>query len=133
MKSGFNNFQIGLPGNIMPVPKKDMAGWPSYAKPDDFQIYENGGVSGNHAYHYIQALYKLGRTVEADYIFNKMLEGYRAGVFQGGVNFKGHGAGLDWKKWDGSPCGYEGYLVDNYYALTCFITGKLKRGIPLPE
>jgi len=105
----------------------------AYAKPEDFQIYANGGVSGNHVYHYIQALYTLGRIEEADHIFHKMLEGYHEGVFQGGVNFKGYGKGLDWKKWDGSPCGYEGYLVDNYFALTCYITGQLKRGVPFPE
>jgi hypothetical protein len=23
----------------------------------------------------------------------------------------------DWKTWDGVPWGYEGFLVDNYYAL----------------
>ena len=132
-QAGFTNFRIGLPGNLVPVPKKDMAGWPPDSQPGDFQIYGNGGVSGNHAYLYIQALYNLGRTIEADHIFYKMLEGYHEGVFQGGVNFKGHGKGLDWKKWDGTPCGYEGYLVDNYFALTCFITGQLKRGVPFPE
>lgn len=132
-QAGFTNFRIGLPGNLVPVPKKDMAGWPAHVQPGDFQIYGNGGVSGNHAYLYIQALYSLGRTAEADHIFYKMLEGYHEGVFQGGINFNGHGKGLDWKKWDGSPCGYEGYLVDNYFALTCFITGRLKHGIPFPE
>ncbi len=34
--------------------------------------------------------------------------------------FEGRGAGgrsNDWRMWDGTPMGYEGFLVDNYYTL----------------
>jgi hypothetical protein len=115
---GFTRFQDGLPGNLI-----------SFENPARlrFQFYENGGVTGSMAYHYIQALYKVGRKAEADAIFDSMLEGYRAGTFQNGI-----GGGGDWKEWDGSPCGYEGLLVDAYYPLTAFITGRLGRGIPIP-
>jgi len=130
---GYTNFRIGLPGNLIPVARKDYAGGGVMGQPskddgsDSFQSYENGGATGSFAYFYIQGLYALGRTREADAILNAMLEGYRDGVFQNGV-----GSGVDWKRWDGSPCGYEGLLTDTYYALTAYITGKLGRGVPMP-
>ncbi len=115
---GFKSFRHGLPGNLIP-----------FANPFDlrFQWYENGAVTGSMAYHYLQALFAAGRTAEANDIFNQMLEGYRDGTFQNGI-----GGGGDWKEWDGSPCGYEGLLVDAYYPLTALITGRLGRGIPIP-
>jgi hypothetical protein len=113
---GFNGFQYGLPGNLAPFPH-------SLA----FQLYENGGATGSMAYYYVQALYAMGRKAEAEAIFGKMLEGYRDGTFQNGI-----GNGGDWKEWNGSPCGYEGLLVDAYYPLTALITGRLGRGVPMP-
>ena len=115
---GFRSFQYGLPGNLVSFENKARL---------RFQFYENGGVTGSMAYHYLQALYAVGRKAEADAIFDKMLEGYRDGTFQNGI-----GGGGDWKEWDGSPCGYEGLLVDAYYPLTAFITGYLGRGIRIP-
>lgn len=113
---GFRNFHYGLPGNLEPFP---------YDVP--FQVYENGGATGSMAYYYVQALYAAGRNAEAEAIFAKMLEGYRDGTFQNGI-----GNGGDWKEWNGTPCGYEGLLVDAYYPLTALITGRLGRGIPIP-
>ncbi len=130
---GYTNFRIGLPGNLIPVARKDYAGGGVMGQPhlddgsDSFQSYENGGATGSFAYFYIQALYTLGRRAEADAILDAMLEGYRDGVFQNGV-----GSGVDWKRWDGTPCGYEGLLTDTYYALTAFMTGRLGRGVPMP-
>lgn len=130
---GYSNFRIGLPGNLVPVARKDYAGGGVMGEPkkddggDSFQNYENGGATASFAYFYIQALYSLDRRSEADRILLGMLEGYRDGVFQNGV-----GSGVDWKRWDGTPCGYEGLLVDTYYALTAFITGHLNRGVPIP-
>ena len=92
-----------------------------------FQLYENGGATGSMAYYYVQALYAAGRKAEAEAIFGKMLEGYRDGTFQNGI-----GNGGDWKEWNGTPCGYEGLLVDAFYPLTALITGRLGRGVPLP-
>jgi hypothetical protein len=130
---GYHNFRIGLPGNLIPVARKDYAGGGVLGEPraddgsDSFQSYENGGATGSFAYFYLQALYTLGRKAEADEIFDAMLEGYRDGVFQNGV-----GSGVDWKRWDGTPCGYEGLLTDTYYALTAFMTGRLGHGVPMP-
>jgi hypothetical protein len=39
------------------------------------------------------------------------------GAFERG-EFQGRGPGphsKDWKAWDGTPWGYEGFLTDNYY------------------
>ena len=113
---GFNSFQYGLPGNLIPFPH--FLG---------FQLYENGGVTGSMASHYIQALYSTGRKAEADAIFDKMLDGYRNGTFQNGI-----GNGGDWKEWNGTPCGYEGLLVDAYYPLSVWLTGRLGHGVPIP-
>jgi len=115
---GFTSFHLGLPGNLLTFPNDDHLA---------FQCYENGGVTGSMAYHYVQALYAAGRGVEADAIFMKMLEGYRDGNFQNGI-----GNGGDWKEWDGRPNGYEGLLVDAYYPLTAWITGRLGRGVQIP-
>ena len=115
---GFSSFQYGLPGNLVPFVGKP---------PLRFQYYENGGVTGSMAYHYIQALYSVGRKAEADVIFDQMLQGYREGTFQNGI-----GGGGDWKEWNGNPCGYEGLLVDAYYPLTALVTGRLGHKIPIP-
>lgn len=115
-EAGFESFQFGLPGNLEAFPHHLT-----------FQLYENGGVTGSMAYHYIQALYTMNRQTEADAIFYKMMEGYRNGTFQNGI-----GNGGDWKEWNGTPCGYEGMLVDAYYPLTAWITGKLHRGLFIP-
>jgi hypothetical protein len=130
---GYHSYRLGLPGNLIPVARKDYAGGGVLGQPhlddgsDSFQSYENGAATGSFAYFYVQALYTLGRKAEADEIFNAMLEGYRDGVFQNGV-----GSGVDWKRWDGTPCGYEGLLTDTYYALTSFMTGRLGHGVPMP-
>jgi hypothetical protein len=130
---GYNCFQYGLPGNLTAIPPKDMCGIPVIVKPGrDFQVYQNGGATGVHAYAYIQALYTLARRTEANAILEGMLSGYRDGLFQNGVPPAGVGNGADWKRWDGSPCGYEGYLADTFYALTSFVTGRLNRGVPIP-
>ncbi|MCL5097482.1 MAG: hypothetical protein M1608_08135, partial [Candidatus Omnitrophica bacterium] len=39
----------------------------------------------------------------------------------GGNDFR-VASGVDWKRWDGKPRGYEGLLTDTCYALTAYIT-----------
>jgi hypothetical protein len=81
---------------------------------DGFQNYENGGATGAYAYFTLAALYDLGRRAEADRIFFPMLKGYGECGFEGrGAN----GMSNDWRRWDGTPMGYEGYLTDDYYAM----------------
>jgi hypothetical protein len=118
---GYTNFHYGLPGNLI------SGGNDFPIAPGVFPVYENGAATGSMAYYYLQALYTAGRQAEADAIFDKMLEGYRNCTFQNGI-----GNGGDWKTWNGIPSGYEGMLVDAYYPLSAWITGRLGKGVPLP-
>lgn len=81
---------------------------------DGFEIYENGGATASFAFFTLAALYDLGRKAEADAILFPMLDTYGTCGFEG-TNALGYSA--DWREWNGTFKGYEGYLVDNYYAL----------------
>jgi hypothetical protein len=123
---GYTYFEYGLPGNLVPVRREDYAhhelesgGGEKEDGSDSFQIYENGGATGDYAYFTLQALYQLGRRAEADAILFPLLKGYEKGGFQG---FGPNGKTYDWKSWDGAPHGYEGYLVDNYQALLAVLS-----------
>ena len=118
---GYHRFDLGLPGNLVPIPRKDYVDlqrrWGAGQKEDgsdSFQIYQNGGASACFAYFTLAALYDLGRREEADRILFPMLDALEKGEFQG---FGPNGMTNDWKAWDGTPWGYEGFLVDNYYVL----------------
>ncbi len=118
---GYTRFELGLPGNLIPIRKEDYVdlqkefGGPSKEDGSDaFQIYENGGATACYAYFTIQALKDLGRQKEADDILFPMLKGFSSGGFQGS---DANGKTYDWKAWDGSPHGYEGLLVDGYLTL----------------
>lgn len=121
---GYTNFNLGLPGNLVPVRRGDYVfhdnppevfGVPRLEDGSDgFQYYENGGATGCYAYFTVKALYKLGRVADARKIFLPMLEGYANGDFQG---FCDSGMSKDWRDWRGGCHGYEGFLVDNYLPL----------------
>lgn len=121
---GYSRFELGLPGNLVPIKRGDYVlehnapertGEPLLQDGSDgFQFYENGGATGCWAYYTVAALYKLGRVEDARRIFYPMLEGYARGEFQG---FGANGMSRDWRDWQGGGHGYEGLLVDNYYAL----------------
>ncbi|MEI6606043.1 MAG: hypothetical protein WCP35_12080, partial [Verrucomicrobiota bacterium] len=131
---GYTRFDLGLPGNLITVPRKDFAHKVSEAgcglkedNSDGFQNYENGGATGAFAYFTLAALYDLGRRADADRILFPLLDAYERGEFQG---FKaGVWSSKDWKRWDGTPKGYEGFLVDNYYALLAVLlrAGQLQQ------
>ncbi len=118
---GYTCFEYGLPGNLISVRRADyVAVEKSSGAPkkedgsDGFQIYENGGATADFAFFTLHALYQLGRCQEADAMLFPMLRAFEAGGFQGrGANGKTY----DWKAWDGTPHGYEGFLVDNYMTL----------------
>jgi len=118
---GYRRFDLGLPGNLVPVPRKDYVHlerrWGGGQREDNldgFQIYENGGATASFAYFTLAALYDLGRRDAADRMLIPMLKAFEEGGFQGQA---ANGQSNDWKAWDGTPWGYEGFLVDNYYAL----------------
>lgn len=118
---GFTNFELGLPGNLIPVIRADytdllleVGGGQREDNLDGFQIYENGGATACYTYFTINALQKLGRRNEADAILLPLLKSMSEGQFQGRcVN----GRTRDWKTWRGECWGYEGFLVDNYMFL----------------
>jgi hypothetical protein len=118
---GFTNFELGLPGNLVSVARKDyvdlrvrFGGGITPENSDGFQIYENGGATACFAYFTLAALYDLGRINDGDRILMPMLKAFYDGDFQG---FGPNGLSKDWKMWDGTCKGYEGLLTDNYYAL----------------
>jgi hypothetical protein len=123
---GYNRFDLGLPGNLVPVRREDYAdhnlrygGSTKADGSDGFQIYENGGATACYAYYTIQALHDLGRVKEANAILYPMLKSFEDGRFQGrGPN----GMTYDWTTWDGTPHGYEGLLVDGYLTLLAAIS-----------
>ena len=118
---GYSNFELGLPGNLVPIRREDYVDLdPRFGGPrkedgsDGFQVYENGGATASFSYYTITALYKLGRVGDGDSILFPMLKSFKVGGFEGrGAN----GETYDWKAWDGSPNGYEGFLSDNFMAL----------------
>jgi hypothetical protein len=121
---GYTRFDLGLPGNLVPVKKGDYVdhdtppqvhGVPRLEDGSDgFQYYENGGATGCWCYYLVHAFYQLGRVEDARRIFQPMLAGYARGEFQG---FGANGMSRDWRDWQGGCHGYEGLLVDNYHAL----------------
>lgn len=120
---GYTRFDLGLPGNLIPIAKADYIptgpGAPQKENGcDTFGIYQNGGATACYAYFYIQALYQLGRRNEAERILWPMMETYARGGFQNGI---GHGG--EWRSWDGKPSGYEGFLADSYYTQLAVFTG----------
>ncbi len=118
---GYTRFDLGLPGNLIPVARKDyvdhnprFGGGAKEDNSDGFQIYENGGATACFAYFTLAALYDLGRVEEADRMLFPMLDSIAKGDFQGRCD---NGMSKDWRTWDGTCWGYEGFLADNYYAL----------------
>ncbi len=123
---GYTRFDLGLPGNLVSVPRKDYVhrdvrwgGGQREDNADGFQKYENGGATACFAYFTLAALYKLDRREEADRILFPLLAAIEQGGFSGRA---ANGMTFDWKAWDGTPWGYEGFLVDNYYVLLAVLT-----------
>jgi len=120
---GYDKFNMGLPGNLITVALKDYVHKDAGAvhgggvladNSDGFQNYENGGATGCFVFFTLAALYDLGRKAEADKILFAMLGEYDRSGFEGrGAK----GRSNDWRRWDGTPMGYEGFLTDNYYTL----------------
>jgi len=122
-KVGYDKFNMGLPGNLITVPLKDYVhkepdglrgGGVLPDNSDGFQNYQNGGATACFTFFTLAALYDLGRKEDADRILFAMLGEYGNGGFEG----RGEsGRSNDFRRWDGTPMGYEGFLTDNYYAL----------------
>ena len=97
---------FGLPGNLLPIPDEDLAditqGYP-------FGYYQNGGLTHAQTCHFLRGLYKVDLQQEADCILDELCSGFASGRVYGGNK-----SGVDWRYWDGRPCGYEGLLTDQF-------------------
>jgi hypothetical protein len=118
---GYGNFGLGLPGNLVPIRHADYLNpdhrWGGGKKADGsdgFEIYENGGATGCFAYFTMAALYHVGEKEQGDKILMPMLDAFAK---QRSTGRAPDGLTYDWKDWHGGAHGYEGFLVDNYYAL----------------
>ena len=123
---GFTRFDLGLPGNLVPVAMKDyrnlrarFGGGEKLDGSEGFQHYENGGATACFAYFTLAALYDLGRQEEADRILLPLLGAFDRNDFEG--RDPATNRSKDWKSWDGAAYGYEGFLSDNYYALLAVV------------
>jgi hypothetical protein len=125
---GFSNFAIGVPCVLDPIPPDDYL-QPAIGAPqqpdgrDTWQEYMNGGITAGQVYHFLAAHYIASMPEEADAILDAMLKTQAAGGFQNGVQ-DAYPKGVDWRKWNGEPCGYEGYLADNARFLLAVLIRK---------
>ncbi len=124
-KDGYD-FVYGVPGPTLPVKDEDKAGWDEMSR---WGRYENGGLCGQTAYHFIQALYNTGMRDKADEILFKMMATFEREYTHSGL-FPGYLRSVDWRTKGGEPCGYN-YLADNYYFLLSAVTGYY--GVKFPE
>jgi len=129
-EAGFSNFQFGVPCWLDPVTPDDYL-QPAIGAPqqpdglDTWQIYMNGAITAGHVYHFLAAHYAVGTdagmNAQADAILDAMLATQDKGGFQNGVQDR-YPKGIDWRKWNGEPCGYEGFLADNARFLLAVLT-----------
>ena len=124
-KDGYD-FVYGVPGPALPVANEDKAKWEEMSR---WGRYENGGLCGQTAYHFIQALYNAGMREKADEILFKMMATFEREYTHSGL-FPGYLRSVDWRTKGGEPSGYN-YLADNYYFLLAAVTGHY--GIKFPE
>lgn len=113
---GYDFFDLGLPGNLIPIRSEDYALNVSGSSKledgsDGYQNYENGGATMSQAYFYVRALGMAGMPI-AETIGNAILDAFEHGDIIGGL-----GGGNDWRLWDGRYTGYEGLLSDQMYVL----------------
>ena len=105
-RMGPPDYRMGLPGNLWNIPYEDQA------IPMAEGVYENRALTLSQARHFIGALYRVGMTKEGDALLHPMLESLADGTAFGGFD-----SGVDWRRWDGASCGYEGLLSDQFGVL----------------
>ncbi|HZZ40666.1 MAG TPA: hypothetical protein VFE06_16145 [Acidobacteriaceae bacterium] len=121
----FTRIDLGLPCTLIPVLAGDYlqpSGVGSPHRPDGtdtFQQYMNGGISAGHSLPFILAHYAVGEQQEGDEILQAMLDRQNTVGFQNGV--RNSAGGVGWTTWNGTPCGYEGYLADVFMFLQAVV------------
>ena len=72
-------------------------------------FYLNGALSHSQSRHFVEALYAVGMIQQADTVLGELMSGLTVGRAYGGSQ-----SGIDWRRWDGEPCGYEGLLTEQF-------------------
>lgn len=134
---GFNNWQLGIPANLIPCRKEDMIGprigidgkpvKNDFYWPDDLteeaafgNRYTDGTIHPPLVWPYLLGLQVAGLNEEADRILNAMIKSAQDGLFQNGIVNVGYG-GAEHFYANGSTCGYEGYLPESFnFLMACF-------------
>jgi hypothetical protein len=115
--------RLGLPGSLRPIPDADMIEF-MHGKPMGY--YLNGALTHSQSCRFVNALYQVGMVSEADTLLGALCETLGDCSAFGGCN-----SGIDWRFWDGGPCGYEGILTDQFGLLAVAIdrygTGRTHR------
>jgi hypothetical protein len=106
---GLPDPRLGLPGNLWPIADADLIAL-VHGKPMGYYI--NGGLTHSQSCRFVAALYKVGMVQEADALLRALCETLADCSAFGGCN-----SGVDWRYWDGAPCGYEGILTDQFGVL----------------
>jgi len=109
---GFSNFRLGLPLNAGSITRGDMIERfegmrRGYLMPHGFNM--NGAAALPGARHFLAALWKVGMRAEADLVLEAAMSAIADGSAFGGCT-----SGVDLRTWDGTPCGYEGILTDQF-------------------
>lgn len=121
LAAGFHDFRLGVPTSLYAIPDADVA---IYQIGRPFGDYMNGGANHAQACHFVNALYRVGMTDEADRVLLGLCSSLADDTAIGGCD----GAGVDWRMWDGTPSGYEGLLTDQFaFLATAFDRYRMER------
>jgi len=121
LAAGCHDFRLGVPTSLYAIPDADVA---IYQIGRPFGDYMNGGANHAQACHFVNALYRVGMTDEADRVLLGLCSSLADDTAIGGCD----GAGVDWRMWDGTPSGYEGLLTDQFaFLATAFDRYRMER------
>jgi hypothetical protein len=113
LRVGMPDPRLGLPGNLWPISDDDMI---TLMQGKPMGYYLNGGLTHSQSCRFVGALYKVGMIAEGDALLKALCETLADCTAFGGCN-----SGIDWRYWDGGPCGYEGILTDQFGILAVAI------------
>jgi hypothetical protein len=103
---GYRDFANGIPINLYPISEEDLGGV-VFGLP--IGGYLQGGATHHRTGGFVEALYRVGMSTEADLVLEAL-----ASSVADDTSFGGLGSGLDWRLWDGTPSGYEGLLAEGF-------------------
>ncbi|MBI4027925.1 MAG: hypothetical protein HY360_23270 [Verrucomicrobia bacterium] len=98
---------LGAPSNLLSIPDHDKS-WdnkPSTPFQPTLEVFTDGSLSAWSALYYLRALSLYGFKPRARKLALALAQGYADGLHNGG-----EGSGVEFRSWEGLPCGYEGTL-----------------------